>query len=376
MTDVSRVVVAGGGLAGAAAACLLGEQATLVERTTGPHDKICGEFLSAEAIVYLRRLGLDPVALGAVSVHGVRLVHGTTLAEAPLPFPAMSLSRRVLDEALLHRAAALGATVLRGATVRQVVDGVAEVGGAGRFTGHAVFLATGKHDLRGLRRQPTRPPEDLVGLKMYLALDQAQAEALAGFVEVVVFPGGYLGLQTVEGGAANLCLLLERTAFAACGESWAGVQAMLEATSPHLATRLRGSRTLLDRPIAIARVPYGFVHAKCASDMRTVFRLGDQAAVIPSFSGDGMSMALHSAFRAADALGAGMSDASTADAYHRRIRRDVAGQVGRAWTIYRLGMAAPGAMTRGARLWPGAMRWAARMTRLPVLHPQSCAELS
>jgi flavin-dependent dehydrogenase len=159
-----KVLIAGGGAAGGAAACLLGPDAVLVERERGPHDKICGEFLSAEAIAYLRRLGIDPAALGAAPIQSVRLVHGRTVAQTSLPFPALGLSRRILDAALLDRAAALGAEMLRGHAVRHVMDGVAEVEGHGRFPSHAVFLATGKHDLRGLRRQPTRPPENLVGL--------------------------------------------------------------------------------------------------------------------------------------------------------------------------------------------------------------------
>ena len=89
----------------------------LVAREQGPHDKVCGEFLSGEAARYLGALGLDLPALGAVPIVAVRLAHRATLAEVPLPFPAYSLSRRVLDEALLARAAAAGATIRRGARV-------------------------------------------------------------------------------------------------------------------------------------------------------------------------------------------------------------------------------------------------------------------
>ena len=295
------VLIAGGGVAGAAAACLLGPGCTLVEREAGAHDKICGEFLSVEAAGYLRRLGVDPVALGAVPVDRVRLVHGDRVAEAGLPFAALGLSRRVLDAALLARAEALGATVVRGHSVR-LEGGVPVVAGLGRFEGQTLFLATGKHDLRGARRQLERAPEDLVGLKMYLRLEAGQAEALAGCVEVVLFAGGYGGLQAVEGGGVNLCLLMEREVFAACGESWTGVQSMLEGASGHLRERLRGAVTLLERPLAIFRVPYGFVHRDVGDG---VFRLGDQMAVIPSFSGDGVSMALHTAFRAVGAMPTG-----------------------------------------------------------------------
>ena len=342
-------------MAGAAAACLLGPDALLFEREATAHDKICGEFLSWEAQAYLARLGIDLAGLGAVPIGRVRLVHADRVAEAALPFQAMSLSRRVLDEALLTRAAVLGATVLRGHALRGYAEGALDVEGQGRIPAPRLLLATGKHELRGLRRTPAHPPEELVGLKMYLALDPAEHGALDGHIEVLLFRGGYAGLQAVEGGRANLCLLLDRERFAAAGRSWAGVAQMLSHDCPHLAGRLRGSRPLLDQPLSIFRVPYGYVHA--APDVPGVLRLGDQMGVIPSFCGDGVSIALHSAFAAVAAQG-------DARAYHRRMRRDVGGPIGRAGTLYRLGQAAPTLVTAAAQAWPGALRWIARLTRL------------
>ena len=74
MTD--RLLVVGGGIAGAALAIPLAEagwRVTLVEREAGPHDKVCGEFLSREARLYLRALGIDPATLGAVPIQRVRV---------------------------------------------------------------------------------------------------------------------------------------------------------------------------------------------------------------------------------------------------------------------------------------------------------------
>ena len=65
------VLVIGGGLAGAGLAVTLasaGRAVTLVERETQPHHKVCGEFVSAEAMLYLRDLGLDLESLGAVRI--------------------------------------------------------------------------------------------------------------------------------------------------------------------------------------------------------------------------------------------------------------------------------------------------------------------
>ena len=74
-----EIVVIGGGLAGAAAATHLaraGHDVLLLERTTGPHDKVCGEFLSYEAQEELEDLGVDLRALGAVPIGSVRVQRG------------------------------------------------------------------------------------------------------------------------------------------------------------------------------------------------------------------------------------------------------------------------------------------------------------
>ena len=98
-----EALIVGGGLAGAALAILLaksGRETTLVEKEAGPHHKVCGEFLSYEALSYLNALGLDVMSLGAEAIEAVYLVGRKAIAESRLPFPAASLSRRRLDEGL------------------------------------------------------------------------------------------------------------------------------------------------------------------------------------------------------------------------------------------------------------------------------------
>ena len=348
-----QALIAGGGVAGAATACLLGPAATLIERNTTPHDKICGEFLSWEAQAYLARLGLDVAMLGAHPIDRVRLVHGDRVAEAPLPFRGMGLSRRLLDAALLDRAVARGATVLQ-APIRSIEDGALDVLGHGRLHAPRLYLATGKHDLRGARREPSGPPNPLVGLKMYLRLTPAQTAALAGHIEIMLFPGGYAGLQLIEGGRANLCLLLHRDRFQAAGRTWDGVMDLLGRDCPHLARRGMGATSLLDRPLSISAVPYGYVAPHGSPGM---FRLGDQMGVIPSFCGDGVSIALHTAFAAVAA-------GPDAALYHRRVLPQVAAPIRRAGHLFGMAQSAPAWVVAAARRWPAALRGVAHLTRL------------
>src|SRR6056297_2682187 len=88
LPTTAEVVVLGGGLAGAGAACVLakaGREVLLLEREAAATHKICGEFLSAETHGYLRRLGLNLDALGGHPISHLRLVHGRKIVATALP---------------------------------------------------------------------------------------------------------------------------------------------------------------------------------------------------------------------------------------------------------------------------------------------------
>ena len=359
----AEALIIGGGPAGAALATRLaqaGRQAVLIEREAGPHDKVCGEFISGEAAGYLRGLGLDPISLGAVSIDRVRLARHGKPAEASLPFPAFSLSRRRLDEALLGLAAEAGVELVRGRRVKGLErqDGRwrAAIDGRQDLEAQAAFLATGKHDLKG-RRRPPGLHSDLVGFKTHLRLAKAETAALAGAVELHLFPGGYAGLEPIENDLANLCLVadlprLGRPAFPELLET-------IRRACPPLDRRLRGAEFLWPRPLAISAIPYG--HVATAED--GLWRLGDQAAVIPSFVGDGLGIALHSAHAAAAAFLAGESAA----AFQRRLAADLGSRVKGAALLSRLLVEpwAQGVAVSLTRLRPQLLSAAAALTRIP-----------
>lgn len=358
-----EAVVIGGGLSGSTLAIRLAEEGRdvlLLEKSAAAEDKMCGEFFSREALHYLARLGVDPVAFGAVAINGVRLAQRRILAESALPFQALSLTRRVLDEALLARAVAAGAEVRRGVRAQALdaqADGwIAKLPGAREVRAKTAFLATGKYDLHGWQRRGGRQ-NDLVAFKMYFRLAPAQIAALGGFVELILFPGGYAGLQPVERGVANLCLLVTRARLKQCDSSWAKLLEHMCATSPHLALRLQGAVPTLARPLALSSIPYGYLPARSTGSL---WRVGDQAAVIPSFSGDGMSIALHSAHVAADLYLRGKTPQQFAASLSAQLRPGV----GLATTLSRLLVAMPAA-AHVTRLWPGLLRRIVTATRVP-----------
>jgi menaquinone-9 beta-reductase len=357
-------LVVGGGPAGAALAIRLataGRAVTLLERSAAPVDKVCGEFLSGEAASEIASLGLDLSALGAVEIHTLRLCLRDQVAAIPLPFRAISLSRRVLDEALLARAAAVGATVLRGAKVNELSPAGATwraaIADGSEVVGASAFLATGKHDLRDHKR-PRGDQDDLVAFKLHWDLGSDPLAALAGHVELVPFEAGYAGLSLVERGRANLCLVIRRRRLLALGRRWDRILAAIRSESPHLDARLADAQPRWSRPLALSAIPYGYVRRHA----NALWRLGDQAAVIPSYCGEGVSIALHSAALAASIYLRG----GGADEYQEQLARDVRRQVQLATRLSRALVRRPGqwALSMATRIWPGLIGALATRTRV------------
>nr|WP_235031348.1 hypothetical protein [Geminicoccus flavidas] len=295
-----------------------------------------------------------PIAEVDVSAGGKRVT-------CPLPFTAYSLSRRRMDEALIELARGAGSRILRGRSVQ----GLERCGGfwtarlddGDTIRAQDAFVATGKHDLRGWKRPPGSQ-NDLIGLKLHLRLAAGQAAELAGKVELFLFPGGYAGLEPIEAGKVNLCLLIRKDTFRRIGQKWPALLDLIQVFDPHFARRMEGAVPLRDRPLAIANIPYGLVERREDG----CWRLGDQAAVIPSFAGEGMSIALHSAALAANCYLHG----GTAAEFTRRLRNDLSGQVGRATLLSHLLVQrkAQAALALGARLWPAALGLIASATRI------------
>jgi len=360
-----EVLVLGGGVAGCAASIALarnGRSVTLIEREPVPRHKVCGEFLSGEALDDLGAIGIDVVSRGAVPLNYVRLAAARRAAEAPLPFPAASLTRKALDTALIAAAIAAGVRVKRGRSVQSLRGATANrwratLDDGTTYEAPTVFLATGKHDLRGYGRPRDR--HQWVGFKMYFRLPAAQTADLGNASELTLYSGGYGGIQPVEDGITNFCCVVQRRYLASAGLRWEGLLAKMQQDCPHLSMRLGGAEPLLDKPITITHIPYGYIRRTTEDGL---YCIGDQAAVIPSFTGDGISIALYTARRAAAAYLA----AEPAPIFQSKLRSTMLPQMRLAE------VAAHGLNNAFARavlpfclsIWPGAMRVTARLTRV------------
>ena len=295
MTIYDAIII-GGGLAGSSAAIDLaraGKKILLLEKETQPHHKVCGEFISCEAQYYLSKLGLDLEKLGAEPIKYIRLICGNKFTQTQLPFSAFSLSRFLLDENLLQLAINNGVEVRRGANVAELFHDEKNWNvkwSNENATANSIFLASGKHNLKGWPRA-AGVQNDMIGFKMYFK----PKVILHEYVKIILFDGGYAGLEPVEGGLVNLCLVVTKSRFGKCEKNWNELLKYISKSSPYFGEFIKNSSPFWKQPLAIFGIPYGLIYQDIANEPEGLYRLGDQMAVIPSFCGDGMAIALHTA---------------------------------------------------------------------------------
>ena len=396
-------VIIGAGPAGAATAILLaraGWAVALVERQRFPRRKVCGECVAASNLPLLDALGIGPefARLAGAELRRVALMRGSEMVLAPLPVAentmhryGRALGREHLDTLLVRQAEAAGATLLQPWSL-QSIEGeagrfrlrVQAVGaGAGPVVLNAALVVAAHGSWEPLPseravRRKARRPSDLFAFKANFRAAAIPADLLP----VLSFDGGYGGMVVADDSLATLaCCVredrLERDREAIPGErAGSVVEAMLRRECSGVAAALEGA--LREGPwLATGPIRPGVRLG--ASD--GVFRIGNAAGEAHPIVGEGISMALQSAFVVVSLLvpereallapaSAGATQARVLRYYEARWCRRFACRLRVAAAFAHVAMrpwaaraawpvvaAWPGLLTRGAR-WSGKTRHA------------------
>ncbi len=303
------IAVIGGGIAGSTAAALLaqhGLRVILLEKGDFPRQKVCGEFLSPEGVDVLRRLGVWP----HLSRHNPPRIHSLTLTAVGretrqmLPLPGWGVSRWVLDHALWEHAGRSG-VVTRDHCMAQQIEGNLRHGfsltvqQAGRpstpVNARVILCATGRQwQLRAQRRMPDVAVKPrFVGLKAHF-----RGVPLDGQVELHTLRHGYCGLVEVTGAVSNLCCWVEAGAFRRAGGTPSRFLASALMQNLPLRARLQTAEQVGTQWIATSSAP-----RRIATPVTEgIWNIGDRAAMVAPFTGDGMGMGLRAAELAATIL--------------------------------------------------------------------------
>ena len=361
---LTRPLVLGAGPAGSLAATLLargGAQPLLIDRDAEVGNALCGGFMSWRTAARLRAAGLNLDDLGAHRVNRLALYAGKRSAFADLPDAGFGLSRHALDTAMRAMAVDAGAELAID-HIRQVEAGHVR-GDAQEWRSNAIFLASGKHDVRGLRR-PRADDDAAVGIRIAVPGNAALTAMLANTIELHFFPGGYAGivLQEDQGGApiANICLAVRKSLLVEAGGIPRTLLDRLANDQPQFGKRMVHAAP--DLPIdTIGAVPYGWI---ARDTLPGLFRLGDQAAVIPSLAGEGMAIALASAEAAVGHFVKGGPDMALR--YQRDFARQALRPVKTAKAIWNIAEKRHGGalLTHAASLIPSVSNIAMRASRI------------
>ena len=294
MEDLNRekifdVAVIGAGPAGTSAAITAAREGfavALLESRTFPRHKVCGEFISGEALPILRSLIANEELLDhAPRIETARVFLDDRIVTLAVEPAAASLSRYALDQSLWEAAIAEGVCVrdrVRVTAVHRNESAFSISSERARIRARAVINASGRWS--NLSRINGLHGNSWIGLKQHFH------ERSSSFVcDLYFFPGGYCGVQSLGNGTINVAAMVRTDVARSLPEVFA--------QNRHLVARARSWQPAGE---AVATSPLTFGPPR-TSDAGTALA-GDAAAFIDPFAGDGISMALHSGRLAALSL--------------------------------------------------------------------------
>lgn len=260
------ITIAGGGLAGLSLGIALrrrGIPVTLHEAGSYPRHRVCGEFVSGVSSSTLAALGISSAFAGAFRPETTLWRHrGQVILVRRLPRAALGISRYVLDDRLRTLFSGLGG-VLEANSRLSPSNAEGLVWCAGRTPGPGSWIGLKCH-VRGLRLE--------ADLEMHLG------------------DNGYIGLAGIEDGTVNVCGLFRlRPGLSGKGTSRLGAY-LEDGGLGDLWRRIRAGRSDEDSFLGVAGFRLGWQESR-----NTGASVGDAAAMIPPFTGNGMSMAFESA---------------------------------------------------------------------------------
>lgn len=320
------VAIVGAGPGGSTLAALLarrGVSVALIDRDTFPRDKLCGEFLSYDALPIVEALGID---LGdAPFIDRCRVVSRNRTYEFAFPRAARGVSRMKLDELLFRKAIASGGMACDGQTAT-TVEQHRVVTDRGTINARVVAGAWGRwgrFDQQLDRAFVHDRTHRNFGFKRHYRCS-ADTPVREGVIELYSFARGYLGVSDVEDGITNICGLVHADRLAGHKGKWDSFIEMIRAEEPRLEAMYRGFEPAQEQFLSSEPVIF---RSRSAVE-GGIFMIGDASGVLDPLTGNGMAMAIQSAVVAAPYILCALTDRSAENQYREEHRRMFGKRIG------------------------------------------------
>lgn len=293
MTTITvDVAIVGAGPGGSTLAALLvrrGYSVALIDRDAFPRDKLCGEFLSYDALPIVEALDVD--LRGAPEITSCRVVGRHRTYAFDFPHPARGVSRMLLDDALYRRAVAEGAQSITAMATAVSRDSVSFDGGIVRARVVAgAWGRWGRFDQQLGRAFVRDRAHRNFGFKRHY-----RGAGVKGIIELYSFAHGYLGVNDVEDGITNICGLVHAQRLQGHKGRWDSFVETIRAEEQPLDAMYGRYAPAQDGFLSSEPVIF---RARSAVE-EGIFMIGDASGVIDPLTGNGMAMAMQSALVAA-----------------------------------------------------------------------------
>jgi menaquinone-9 beta-reductase len=287
-----NIVIIGGGLAGLISAIQLakaGIPCTVIEKKSYPFHRVCGEYISNEAVPFLRSLDLYPEEFSPPQINRFQLSSVTGKnAFLSLDLGGFGISRFTYDHFLYKKAVASGVAFLLNTEVETVLFENEKFNIRTHIKDLQADLVIGAFGKRSkmdvsLGRKFIKQRSPYAGIKYHLKTNHP-----ADLISLHNFPGGYCGISNVEGDVSNLCYLTHREPLRSAG-SLEALEREIIFKNPLLKFIFSNSDFLLDKPEVINEISF---ETKSPVEHH-ILMAGDAAGMIAPLCGNGMAMAIH-----------------------------------------------------------------------------------
>lgn len=302
-TEIYDCAIAGGGIAGLSLSILLaraGKKVILFEKEEYPFHKVSGGYFSNEGLEFLRTLGIDVNCKDRPQLQTLIMSSSRGFSiKAALDVGGIGISRYEVDNQLYHIAMESGVTMRTSTKVRLIervddlfhiktdeeeIHSMVAVGAYGRTSNIDVELG------RDYKAQNDK--HLFIAVEHHIRIPFNTAN-----VEIHGFPGGYCGISAYGSDLVNLSYI-SRGANLKKHSSIARLEKNVLSANPYLKKYFEEGEFLLKKPLTISHVYFKIKEP--VTDH--ILMIGDAAGNIAPISGNGMSIATHSAQLASDAI--------------------------------------------------------------------------